>query len=113
MVLEMRHSYFDSLSSSNLQAWRDIRCTTVQLQPATILTTPPAASMTAIGHHSFIAPHMLTGSSLGAIKPLNNAMALAPTCVGMASQTAPCSTLFVANLGQFCGERELKDLFGR
>ena len=25
----------------------------------------------------------------------------------------PCSTLFVANLGPFCTEQELKDIFGR
>ncbi|KAM7315695.1 protein couch potato [Ixodes scapularis] len=36
--------------------------------------------------------------------------------VGSTSSTAatpPCSTLFVANLGQFVSEQELKDLFGR
>ncbi|GLV31669.1 couch potato [Carabus blaptoides fortunei] len=32
---------------------------------------------------------------------------------GMGVSNAPCSTLFVANLGQFVSEHELKEIFGR
>ena len=37
---------------------------------------------------------------------------LTPSLAGGAAN-APCSTLFVANLGQFVSEQELKDLFSR
>lgn len=33
--------------------------------------------------------------------------------LGSSGSTAPCSTLFVANLGQFVSEQELKDAFSR
>ena len=43
------------------------------------------------------------GGSTGGSQPPNPPLAA----------NAPCSTLFVANLGQFVSEHELKDLFAR
>lgn len=45
-------------------------------------------------------PHLLPSPSMGSV-------------VGSACSQAPCSTLFVANLGSFVTEQELKDIFGR
>lgn len=62
-----------------------------------------AAAMQAI--HANMPPAHLVAASPALSSP-----------VGSASSnhaTAPCSTLFVANLGQFIAEQELKDLFGR
>ena len=44
--------------------------------------------------------------------PAVNGSASSPGLSGVSSNS-PCSTLFVANLGQFSSEQELKDLFSR
>jgi hypothetical protein len=57
--------------------------------------------------HSFTASPML-GS------PVSSGTAFGPTVtLQAASSGSPCSTLFVANLGTFCSEQELKELFAR
>jgi hypothetical protein len=63
-------------------------------------------------------PHLAASPVLGS--PLANSTGSPVSTVsvggtgGQAStHTTPCSTLFVANLGPFCSEQELKDLFSR
>ncbi|KAI0232809.1 hypothetical protein LSAT2_016914 [Lamellibrachia satsuma] len=52
-------------------------------------------------------PHLATSPVLG------SPVAGSPVMQTMMTATnAPCSTLFVANLGPFCSEQELKELFG-
>lgn len=77
------------------------------MQPLTVPHPHPishaaaAAAMQAI-HASMPPAHMVAASP-----------ALASPVGSASSGTPPCSTLFVANLGQFVSEQELKDLFGR
>ena len=54
-------------------------------------------------------PTAVNGSALPAAV---NGAASSPGLSGVTSNS-PCSTLFVANLGQFSSEQELKDLFSR
>lgn len=61
------------------------------------------ASQAAI--HATIPPSHLVAASPALASPVGSASSN--------SSTPPCSTLFVANLGQFVSEQELKDLFGR
>ena len=51
-------------------------------------------------------PQHLVATSPALASPVGSATS--PNC-----STPPCSTLFVANLGQFVSEQELKDMFGR
>ncbi|KAK2184725.1 hypothetical protein NP493_255g02037 [Ridgeia piscesae] len=53
-------------------------------------------------------PHLATSPVMGS--PVAGSPSVMPTM--MAATNAPCSTLFVANLGPFCSEQELKELFG-
>lgn len=72
-------------------------------------------------HASIPPPHVqphLAQSSLGspiqATGSISNATAqqpIASSMAGAAANSPPCSTLFVANLGAFVSEQELKDLF--
>ncbi|ESO90845.1 hypothetical protein LOTGIDRAFT_122701, partial [Lottia gigantea] len=71
------------------------------IQP-TALIGPPATM--GIPHPSYATTPILTSPT--------SAMNMTTTTNMMTSPTVPCSTLFVANLGQFCSEQELKDLFG-
>ncbi|XP_023226903.1 RNA-binding protein with multiple splicing 2-like isoform X2 [Centruroides sculpturatus] len=76
-----------------------------QLPPP--LTVPHPLSHAALAgsatiHATIPPPHLVTSPTM-------------PSPVGStssSSNTVPCSTLFVANLGQFVSEQELKDLFG-
>ncbi|KAH9493027.1 hypothetical protein Btru_022560 [Bulinus truncatus] len=77
----------------------------LRVQPTTIIGPPPnpvAASVPTVGQPTLVSAPMLAS-------PI-------PTCIPTSSTTSlslssPCSTLFVANLGQFSSEQELKDLF--
>ncbi|CAG2168883.1 unnamed protein product, partial [Oppiella nova] len=55
--------------------------------------------------HAAIPPQHLVATSPALASPVGSATS--PNC-----STPPCSTLFVANLGQFVSEQELKELFG-
>ncbi|XP_076322773.1 protein couch potato-like isoform X2 [Tachypleus tridentatus] len=71
------------------------------------LTVHPALSHAALAGtgaiHATIPPsHLVASPALAS--PVGSASSV--------SNTPPCSTLFVANLGQFVSEQELKDLFG-
>ena len=63
-------------------------------------------------------PHPTMGATPIFTSPMNglptavNGSASSPGLSGVSSNS-PCSTLFVANLGQFSSEQELKDLFSR
>jgi len=65
-----------------------------------------AAAAAAASHHHFLSSPALAspaGSTNNATHPANPQIAA----------NAPCSTLFVANLGQFVSEHELKEVFSR
>lgn len=65
-----------------------------------------AAAVAAASHHHFLSSPALAspaGSTNNATHPANPQIAA----------NAPCSTLFVANLGQFVSEHELKEVFSR
>ena len=62
-------------------------------------------------HHMAAAAAAASGGSPVAA-PGAGAGASTPSAMG-GGANAPCSTLFVANLGQFVSEQELKELFGR
>ncbi|XP_050396939.1 protein couch potato isoform X1 [Patella vulgata] len=71
------------------------------IQP-TALIGPPATM--GIPHPSYATtPVLASPTTMNAMTTTTNLMT---------SHNMPCSTLFVANLGQFCSEQELKDLFG-
>ena len=64
--------------------------------------------------------HAAVMQAMHAQMPAQHLVAASPAMgspVGSASSsgnsTPPCSTLFVANLGQFVSEQELKDAFSR
>ncbi|KAH9389119.1 RNA-binding protein with multiple splicing 2 [Tyrophagus putrescentiae] len=57
--------------------------------------------------HGTIPPSHLVAASTAIASPVGSTTSTS-NC-----NTPPCSTLFVANLGQFVSEQELKDLFGR
>ncbi|KAI5706488.1 hypothetical protein M8J75_008629 [Diaphorina citri] len=65
----------------------------------------PTAALTAM-HHANGMPHFLPSPALPS--PVGSS----PPSQGM-NGMSPCSTLFVANLGQFVSEQEIKDIFGR
>lgn len=68
---------------------------------------PPGAAATGPagppGHHHFLSSPALASPVGSANNPANPPLAA----------NAPCSTLFVANLGQFVSEHELKEVFSR
>ncbi|XP_037516375.1 uncharacterized protein LOC119393433 isoform X2 [Rhipicephalus sanguineus] len=64
-----------------------------------------AGSAAAI-HATMPPPHLVASPALAS--PVGSTSSSAAAAAG----TPPCSTLFVANLGQFVSEQELKDLFG-
>ncbi|XP_026683623.1 cell wall integrity protein scw1-like [Diaphorina citri] len=64
----------------------------------------PTAALTAM-HHANGMPHFLPSPALPS--PVGSS----PPSQGM-NGMSPCSTLFVANLGQFVSEQEIKDIFG-
>lgn len=66
----------------------------------------PTAALTAM-HHANGMPHFLSSPALPS--PVGSSP---PSQHGM-NGMSPCSTLFVANLGQFVSEQEIKDIFGR
>lgn len=79
--------------------------TQVPLRIPTLTAMAHPSQLTTLNNsymHSFTASPML-GS------PVSNGTAFGPTLTLAAS--SPCSTLFVANLGTFCSEQELKELF--
>ncbi|KAJ8311549.1 hypothetical protein KUTeg_010904 [Tegillarca granosa] len=69
------------------------------------IVAPPTAVSAALPHPPIAATPILTS-------PIST-MSTTPTSTvsALGCQNAPCSTLFVANLGQFSSEQELKDLF--
>lgn len=77
------------------------------LPPGTAATGPPGPPPTGhTAHHHFLSSPALAspvGSSNNPAHPSNPPLAA----------NAPCSTLFVANLGQFVSEHELKEVFSR
>uniref|UniRef100_A0A8D8T1F9 Protein couch potato n=1 Tax=Cacopsylla melanoneura TaxID=428564 RepID=A0A8D8T1F9_9HEMI len=66
----------------------------------------PTAALTAM-HHANGMSHFLPSPALAS--PVGSSPPSQPGMNGM----SPCSTLFVANLGQFVSEQEIKDIFGR
>jgi len=62
-------------------------------------------------HHHHHHHHMGAASSGSPVAGAGGAAATPSAACGGAN--APCSTLFIANLGQFVSEQELKELFGR
>ncbi|EDW38419.1 GL12580 [Drosophila persimilis] len=75
-------------------------------QNAAAAATAAAAAAAAAQHHHFLSSPALAspaGSTNNATHPANPQIAA----------NAPCSTLFVANLGQFVSEHELKEVFSR
>lgn len=94
-----------------VSAVRSSNAASLQLNHSQPLTVPhphpishaaAAAAMQAI--HAQMPPAHLVAASPALASPVGSASSGA---------TPPCSTLFVANLGQFVSEQELKDLFGR
>lgn len=79
------------------------------LQPTTILAPP--VSVTTVGHHHLPPTPILASPVTSLSSSTAAAAAAAAAAAGGVSYTTPCSTLFVANLGQFSSEQELKDLF--
>lgn len=79
------------------------------LPPSGAATGPGGAGHQSAGHpahHPFLSSPALAspvGSTNNATHPNNPPLAA----------NAPCSTLFVANLGQFVSEHELKEVFSR
>lgn len=79
------------------------------LPPSGAATGPAGAAHQSGGHpthHPFLSSPALAspvGSTNNATHPNNPPLAA----------NAPCSTLFVANLGQFVSEHELKEVFSR
>lgn len=67
----------------------------------------PTAALTAM-HAASLPPHFLQSPALAS--PVGSTPQSQPT---VSISAAPCSTLFVANLGQFVSEQELKELFNR
>ncbi|XP_052265380.1 uncharacterized protein LOC127867912 isoform X3 [Dreissena polymorpha] len=77
---------------------------------------PGMMTASTMGHPSLGATPIFT-SPLGGLPQMQlaigKAMTGSATSPGLPSvNNSPCSTLFVANLGQFASEQELKDLFG-
>lgn len=74
------------------------------MQPQAMHLSGSQAGLSSTGH--FLASPALAspvGSITGTTQPPNQPI----------SANAPCSTLFVANLGQFVSEHELKEIFAR
>ncbi|KAJ4431654.1 hypothetical protein ANN_20253 [Periplaneta americana] len=81
----------------------------IEIGPATSKQPPlsiphPTAALTSI-HASL--PHFLPSPALAS--PVGSSSSQP----GVGVSNAPCSTLFVANLGQFVSEHELKEIFSR
>ncbi|XP_055872881.1 protein couch potato-like isoform X13 [Biomphalaria glabrata] len=82
--------------------------------PAALAQMPLRPTLTYSWHHP-----CMTSSPVMYCSPTSspeNAALTIPTCIPTSTTTglslaSPCSTLFVANLGQFSSEQELKDLF--
>lgn len=68
------------------------------------MSMPHPTALTSI-HASL--PHFLPSPALASPVGSNSSQP------AMGVSNAPCSTLFVANLGQFVSEHELKEVFGR
>ncbi|XP_075548180.1 uncharacterized protein LOC142582393 isoform X4 [Dermacentor variabilis] len=102
-----------------LHAWLELDRRDRQLMQHTLLGTPLQPPLTmphplshaalagsaAAMHATMPPPHLVTSPALAS--PVGSTSSSAA-----AAGTPPCSTLFVANLGQFVSEQELKDLFG-
>ncbi len=81
-----------------------------QVHPALALPGHPSAAVPP--------PHMAASPVLASpvgtnVTTASASLSLSPLSANHASSNVPCSTLFVANLGTFCSEQELKDLFSR
>ncbi|KAK4881799.1 hypothetical protein RN001_005118 [Aquatica leii] len=70
------------------------------LQHATLVPCSPSSNSTSL-------PHFLPSPALAS--PVGSSSSQP----GLGVNNPPCSTLFVANLGQFVSEHELKEVFGR
>ncbi|KAK3729949.1 hypothetical protein RRG08_051919 [Elysia crispata] len=90
-----------------------------KVQPATIIGPPPgqvASSMPAVGQPpTLVSAPMLASPIPNGIQSSGHGLftqipgGLPASSLSLSS--SPCSTLFVANLGQFSSEQELKDIF--
>ena len=81
---------------------------------------PGHAALAMAGHPTAALPHPHLAASpvLGSPLATSTGSPVSSVSLGGAggqasTHTVPCSTLFVANLGPFCSEQELKDLFSR
>lgn len=98
---------FSFWTTDHLNDWSDALSVLLQPQlavPHPISHAAALASQAAI--HATMPPQHLVATSPALASPVGSATS--PNC-----STPPCSTLFVANLGQFVSEQELKDMFGR
>ena len=85
------------------------------------MMTAGHAAIAQLPHHHHPQQHYVTSGGGGGATvfghPGGGSMAtLVPAAVAAAGAAGPpahCSTLFVANIGPFCSELELKDLFSR
>lgn len=75
----------------------------LSLPHPTALTSVHAAAAASL-------PHFLPSPALAS--PVGSSSSQ-PSGIGTAMTNPPCSTLFVANLGQFVSEHELKEIFSR
>ncbi|GAB6019127.1 hypothetical protein CHUAL_000745 [Chamberlinius hualienensis] len=73
-----------------------------QVPPALAIPHPAHAALASAVHANLPHPHLVTSPALASPVGSSSSTSLTP----------PCSTLFVANLGQFVSEQELKDVFG-
>ncbi|XP_064596338.1 U1 small nuclear ribonucleoprotein A-like [Liolophura sinensis] len=87
-----------------ITAYPELAIPNVTMVHPTLLAHPTAAGMT----HAITPapPHVATSPILGS--PISST-STPPSVPG--AHNSPCSTLFVANLGQFSSEQELKDIF--
>ncbi|CAH1788753.1 unnamed protein product [Owenia fusiformis] len=81
----------------------------------TLSQTPSPLALAAVAQHHPAALAQLPNPHLAAspvlTSPVNTTGSATQTAVSQLAHSAPCSTLFVANLGQFSSEQELKDIF--
>ncbi|ELU06415.1 hypothetical protein CAPTEDRAFT_112394, partial [Capitella teleta] len=80
-----------------------------QVHPALAMSGHHAAAMNSAVPHPHMAASPVLGSPVGGAT--STSTLTSPSLATATSTHAPCSTLFVANLGPFCSEQELKDLF--
>ncbi|XP_013420785.1 uncharacterized protein LOC106181061 isoform X2 [Lingula anatina] len=87
--------------------------TAASIHHPTLIQHPSFATQVSNSYYQtpLLAHHVMTPSAIPHPHLATSPVLGSPVSNGNASPNAPCSTLFVANLGQFCSEQELKELF--